>query len=70
MSYGRRPPIGSAAREKDDQRRAELRRLTKQPAACTCGASAAAILERCTACRRDEMRRRAKDAWFHKGSVQ
>lgn len=70
MSYGRRPPIGSAAREKDDQRRADIRHRLTHRRLCRCGSGSFedAITCKCLSC--DPLTKDVYAKWLHKGSVQ
>lgn len=70
MSYGRRLPIGSAARENDDRRRADLRQRIKNRRLCRCGSGSFedAISGKCLSC--DPLTRDVYAKWLHKGSVQ
>lgn len=70
MSYGRRPPIGSEAHEREDRRLAQLRHRIKHRRLCRCGSGRLEdiIDGKCAACH--PATRELYATWLHKGSKQ
>ena len=71
MSYGRRAPIGSLAREREDRRAADLRHRLRHRRLCRCGSGKFEDLidaGTCIACH--PATRDLYVQWLHKGSKQ